>query len=110
MDIERDNALWLSAPRPLLMPADPTKPPMVDRKAGTGPVTLIHMGRPASPRRPQDRRRLVPPIHARPEGPCVDELASGMSTDARDIGLSKTSSRRRRQLPLRHPVAGLAWS
>ena len=46
MDIERDNELWISAPRPLLMPVDLDAALMADRKAGTGLETLIHMDDP----------------------------------------------------------------
>ncbi len=86
MDIERDNALWLSAPRPLLMPADLDEALMADRKAGTGLETLIHMDDPHH----RDVRKIgadwFRPKAMRDLKVRVDELAKRYVDRMRDIG------------------------
>ncbi len=46
MDIERDNELWISEPRPLLLPAETEDAVKRDQDAGVGLRTLIHMDDP----------------------------------------------------------------
>ncbi len=46
MDIERDNELWISGPRPLLLPAEAEDAIKRDQEAGIGLRTLIHMDDP----------------------------------------------------------------
>ena len=46
MEIERDNELWISAPRPLLMPAEGEDVIKAQQEAGIGLRTLIHMDDP----------------------------------------------------------------
>ena len=46
MDIERDNELWISEPRPLLLPAEAEDVIKRDQEAGIGLRTLIHMDDP----------------------------------------------------------------
>ncbi|OPE55541.1 cytochrome, partial [Mycolicibacterium diernhoferi] len=46
MAIERDNELWLSEPRPLLLQAEVEDRVKADQEAGVGLRTLIHMDDP----------------------------------------------------------------
>mgnify|MGYP000564807923 FL=1 len=86
MDIERNNELWLSAPRPLLMPADLDAALIADRKAGTGLETLIHMDDPHH----RDVRKIgadwFRPKAMRDLKVRVDELAKRYVDRMRDIG------------------------
>ena len=86
MDIERDNELWISAPRPLLMPVDLDEALMADRKAGTGLETLIHMDDPHH----RDVRKIgadwFRPKAMRDLQVRVDELAKRYVDRMRDIG------------------------
>ena len=86
MDIERNNELWLSAPRPLLMPADLDAALIADRKAGTGLETLIHMDDPHH----RDVRKIgadwFRPKAMRDLKVRVDELAERYVDRMRDIG------------------------
>jgi len=86
MDIERDNELWISAPRPLLMPADLDEMLLADRKAGTGLETLIHMDDPHH----RDVRKIgadwFRPKAMRDLKVRVDELAKRYVDEMRDIG------------------------
>ena len=86
MDIERDNELWISAPRPLLMPTDLDEMLAADRKAGTGLETLIHMDDPHH----RDVRKIgadwFRPKAMRDLKVRVDELAKRYVDEMRDIG------------------------
>ncbi len=86
MDIERDNELWISAPRPLLMPTELDDALMADRKAGTGLETLIHMDDPHH----RDVRKIgadwFRPKAMRDLQVRVDELAKRYVDRMRDIG------------------------
>ena len=86
MDIERDNELWLSEPRPLLATAEADDLAKAQLEAGMGLRTLIHMDDP--------HHRKVRAIGAdwfRPKAMRalkvrVDELAKGYVDKMRDIG------------------------
>jgi cytochrome P450 len=86
MDIERDNELWISAPRPLLSPAQLDAVLLADRKAGTGLETLIHMDDPHH----RDVRKIgadwFRPKAMRDLKVRVDELAKRYVDQMRDVG------------------------
>ena len=86
MDIERDNNLWISAPRPLLAPAEVDDALMADVKAGTGLQTLIHMDDPHH----RDVRKIgadwFRPKAMRDLQVRVDELAKTYVDRMRDLG------------------------
>jgi cytochrome P450 len=46
MDIERDNELWISGPRPMLLQAEVEDRVKADQEAGIGLRTLVHMDDP----------------------------------------------------------------
>jgi cytochrome P450 len=86
MDIERDNELWISAPRPLLAPAALDDALSADVKAGTGLQTLIHMDDPHH----RDVRKVgadwFRPKAMRDLKVRVDELAKIYVDRMRDLG------------------------
>jgi cytochrome P450 len=86
MDIERDNELWISAPRPLLAPAGVDDALRADVKAGTGLQTLIHMDDPHH----RDVRKVgadwFRPKAMRDLKVRVDELAKIYVDRMRDLG------------------------
>ena len=86
MDIERDNELWISEPRPLLLPAEAEDVIKRDQEAGIGLRTLIHMDDPHH----RDVRKIgadwFRPKAMRDLKVRVDELAKRYVDRMRDIG------------------------
>jgi cytochrome P450 len=86
MDIERENNLFVSGPRPLLMPADAEDLLQAQQDAGIGLRTLIHMDDPHH----RDVRKIgsdwFRPKAMRALKIRVDELAKRYVDRMRDIG------------------------
>jgi cytochrome P450 len=86
MAIERDNDLWISAPRPLLAPAAGDDAMKAQQEAGIGLRTLIHMDDPHH----RDVRKIgadwFRPKAMRDLKVRVDELAKRYVDTMRDIG------------------------
>jgi cytochrome P450 len=86
MAIERDNELWISAPRPLLATAEADALGLAEQEAGTGLRTLIHMDDPLH----RDVRKIgadwFRPKAMRDLKVRVDELAKRYVDRMRDIG------------------------
>lgn len=86
MAIERDNELFVSGPRPLLMPADGDDAMKAQQDAGIGLRTLIHMDDPHH----RDVRKIgadwFRPKAMRDLKVRVDELAERYVDTMRDIG------------------------
>ncbi len=86
MAIERDNELWVSGPRPLLMPAEGDDAMKAQQEAGIGLRTLVHMDDPHH----RDVRKIgadwFRPKAMRDLKVRVDELAKRYVDRMRDIG------------------------